>query len=56
MRAETRQDLADPPRMALSLLGLEPGAYTLRLTIRDAEGKKCSELTQPVTAHAGPVY
>jgi hypothetical protein len=54
--AEARQDLTDPPWLALPLPALEPGAYTLRLTIRDAEGRKHSELTQPVTAHAGPLY
>jgi hypothetical protein len=56
VRTEARQDLTDPSRMALPLPALEPGAYTLRLTIRDAGGKKCSELAQPVTAHAGPLY
>jgi hypothetical protein len=56
VRAEARQDLADPHRMALRLPALDPGAYTLRLRIRDTEGKKCSELAQPVTAHAGPLY
>ncbi len=56
LRAEARQDLADPHRMVLPLPTLEPGAYTLRLTIRDAAGKKCSELAQPVTAHTGPLY
>jgi hypothetical protein len=55
-RAEARQDLADPPRMALPLPALEPGAYTLRLTILDASGNRCSESTQPVTMHAGPLY
>jgi len=42
--------------MALPLPAIEPGAYTLRLTIKDAEGKKCSESAQPVAAHAGPLY
>jgi len=56
VRAEARQDLADPPRMALPLSALEPGAYMLRLTIRDAGGKRCSEWTQSVTAHPGPLY
>ena len=56
VRAETRQDLTDPHRMTLPLPMLEPGAYTLRLTIRDSEGKQCSESAQPVTAHAGPLY
>jgi hypothetical protein len=55
-QAEARQDLADPHRMALPLPALGPGAYTLRLTIRDAQGNKCSEFSQPVTAHAGPLY
>jgi hypothetical protein len=55
VRAGVSQDLADPPRMALPLPAIEPGAYTLRLTIKDAGGKKCSELAQPVAAHAGPL-
>jgi Glycoside hydrolase 123 N-terminal domain len=56
VRAEARQDLMFSPRMALPLPALEPGAYTLRLMIRDAGGKTCSELAQPVTAFAGPLY
>ena len=56
VRAEARQDLADPHRMALRLPALAPGAYTLRLRIRDSQGKPCSELAQPVTAHPGPLY
>jgi hypothetical protein len=56
VRAEVRQDLADPHWTALSLPAIEPGAYALRLTIWDAAGKKCSESTQTVTAHAGPLY
>lgn len=53
---EARQDLAAPHRMVLPLPATKPGAYTLRLTIWDAEGKKCSESAQPVTTHAGPLY
>ena len=56
VRGEARQDLADPPRMTLPLPAIEPGAYALRLTIRDAGGKRCSEWAQPVTMHAGPLY
>ena len=56
VRAEARQDLAESPRMALPLPALKPGIYTLRLAIWDAEGKKSSELSQPVMAHAGPLY
>ena len=56
VHTEARQDLADPHRMALPLSATKPGAYTLRLTIWDAEGRKCSESAQPVTAHAGPFY
>ena len=56
VHTEARQDLADPHQMALPLPTPKPGAYTLRLTIWDAEGKKCSESVQPVTAHAGPFY
>jgi hypothetical protein len=54
--AEARQDLADPHRMALPLSATKPGAYTLQLTIWDADGQKCSESAQPVTTHAGPFY
>jgi hypothetical protein len=53
---EVRQDLSDPHRMALPLLATKPGNYTLRLTIWDAERKKCSESAQPVTMHARPLY
>jgi hypothetical protein len=54
--AETRQDLTEPQRLALRLPLLDPGAYTLRLIVRDAKGEKCSELTQPIAAHAGPLF
>ena len=53
---EARQDLVNSHRMALPLPALKPGDYILRLTIRDAENKKCSESTQSTTAHAGPLY
>jgi hypothetical protein len=56
VRAEARQDLAGPQRMALPLPAIEPAKYDLRLTIRDAAGKQCSELIWPVAFHAGPVY
>jgi len=54
--AQTSQDSAASSWMPLSLPALEPGAYTLRLTIRDAAGRKCSELAQPITAYAGSLY
>lgn len=54
--AKARQDLAEPHRMALPLAAIKPGNYTLRLTIRDAEGRTASESAQPVTMHAGPLY
>lgn len=54
--AEVRQDLVEPYLMTLPLSGIEPGAYTLRLTIRNAEDKVRSELTQSITAHPGPLY
>jgi hypothetical protein len=54
--AEVRQDLANPLRLALSLSDVEPGNYNLRLTILDASGKECSESTQPLTLHAGPLH
>jgi hypothetical protein len=56
VRAEVQQNAAAPQRIALPLPALEPGTYTLRLTIRDGEGKQCSESVQLVTAHAGPLY
>jgi hypothetical protein len=56
VRAEARQDLADPHRIALSIPVAKPGACTLRLTVLDATGKKCSESAQPVMLHAGPIY
>ena len=56
MRAQGRQDLADPHLVALSLSAAEPGACTLRLTLLDIAGNKCSEIAQPVTMHAGPLY
>jgi hypothetical protein len=53
--AEARQDLVNLPRMALPLPAIRPGEYRLRLAIRDADGKTCSEVAQPLTAHAGPL-
>jgi len=53
--AEARQDLSDSQRVALPLVGIEPGTYMLRLAIRDAAGKTCSESSQPVTIHPGPL-
>ena len=50
---ETRQDLTKSLRVDLPLPALNPGALTLRLIIRDAQGHKSSELAQLVTAHAG---
>ena len=55
VQAEARQDLSDPPTIAVPLLETEPGTYRLRLAIRDAAGKACSESSQPVTLHAGPL-
>jgi hypothetical protein len=55
-RAEARQDLVDPHWITLPLSAAEPGAYTLRLSLLDAAGKKCSESAQPVMMHAGPLY
>lgn len=56
VHAQARQDLAEPHLMVLPLRGLEPGVYTLRVTILDSTDKKCSELAQPLTAHSGPLY
>ena len=54
--AETRQDLAEPHRITLPLSAAKPGGYTLRLSLLDAAGEKCSEAAQPVTMEAGPLY
>lgn len=54
--AEARQDLADAPRIALPLPAIQPGIYTLRLTIRDKAGKQCSETAQTVTTLTGPLF
>jgi hypothetical protein len=56
VRAETRQDLSAPHRIALPLDAAKPGAGTLRLVLLDAAGKACSETVQPVVLHAGPLY
>lgn len=56
LRAETRQDLADPHRVALPLRDIPPADYTLRLLIQDAAGLERSQAAQPITAHAGPLY
>lgn len=56
INAEARQDLAEPHRVAIPLQGVEPGDYTLRVTITDAAGKECSQEKQPVTLHPGPLY
>jgi hypothetical protein len=55
-RAEAQQDLTQPHRMTLATPGIKAGDYTLRLKIRDAAGKTCSESARPVTMHAGPLY
>ena len=50
------QDLTRPPYMVLDTMRLSPGRYGLRLDIRDAAGKLCSESTRDVRALAGPLY
>jgi hypothetical protein len=55
-RAEARQDLGGATWLALPLPVLEPAEYRLRLTVRDAEGRACSELAQPVSCLAGPLF
>jgi hypothetical protein len=54
--AQARQDLTASSQIALPLPALEPGNYTLRLAINNAQGKHGSELTRPVTLRAGPLY
>lgn len=56
MLAKARQHLGEPHRVTLPIRGIEPGAYTLRVTLLDAAGKPCSESAQPITMHAGPLY
>lgn len=53
---ETRRDLAAGSRITIALPPLEPGAYLLRATIRDAQGRLCSPWAQPIALHAGPLY
>jgi hypothetical protein len=55
VRAETRQDLADPYRIVLPVSGVQPGAYNLKLTLLDSKGETCSESEQTVAMHAGPL-
>ncbi len=53
--AEARQDLSEPHQLALPLQAIGPGTHRLRLAVRDAADKTCSELSQSVTLHAGPL-
>ena len=55
IRAHVEQDLAAGHGIIIPCLGVEPGVYTLRLTIHDARGRQCSQWTQPITFHAGPL-
>jgi hypothetical protein len=54
--AEARQDLAAGDRITIACPESEPGAYVLRATIDDAHGTQCSQWTQPIVLHAGPLY
>jgi len=54
--AEAQQDLAAGNRITIACQDLEPGAYELRATIRDARGRQCSQLSQPIIVFAGPLY
>ena len=55
VKSQTQQDLALPSRLAIPLKSVPPGEFVLRLTIRGSHGKICSQWTQPVTIHAGPL-
>jgi len=55
VQAESRQDLSAPHYMALPVTGIRPGTYCLRLELQDAAGKRCSNVSQSVTMHAGPL-
>ena len=54
--ARTQQDLLPSAWIAISMKGMEPRIYTLRLRVLDAKGAICSEWAQPIHAHAGPLY
>jgi hypothetical protein len=54
-RAQQNFSTAQSPCIAIPLQGLEPGSYTLRLRILDPKGACCSEWTQPISGHAGPL-
>jgi len=54
--AEAQQDLAAGNRITIACPELEPGAHVLRATIHDAQGRQCSQWTQPIILHAGPLY
>ena len=56
VRAEAQQDLAAANRITLALPVLQPGAYVLRATIRDTQGRQCSQWLHPIAADAGPLY
>jgi hypothetical protein len=54
--AEAQRDLAAGNRATIAFPAMEPGAYVLRATIHDAQGRQCSQWTQPIMLHAGPLY
>ncbi len=54
--AEAQQDLTAGNRIAIACHKLEPGEYVLRATIYDARNRQCSQWTQPILLHAGPLY
>ena len=54
--AEAQQDLAAGNRITIACPELQPGAYVLRATIYNGQGRQCSQWTQPIVVHAGPLY
>lgn len=54
--AEAQQDLAAGNRITIACPELEPGEYVLRVTLHDTQGRQCSQQTQAIILHAGPLY
>ncbi len=54
MNSEARQKLEESRRIILPIRDVEPGDYTLRLTLVDSAGKRISESVASITMHPGP--
>ncbi|MBT3269834.1 hypothetical protein HN371_21995 [Candidatus Poribacteria bacterium] len=55
VRVETVKDIATADTALLDTAGLEPGAYTLRVTIMAPDGTRHGTLERPVELMAGPL-